>query len=81
MLAEQLGMPECKRRWLQRHILPTPMTQRLGIVRADTLQGAERLPVPPKHGKSAWLIRRDLLEQHHDELLAFLFPPDERSVG
>ena len=81
MLADELDMPRYKRRWLQRRILGTSMHADLGIVRAETLQGGERLPIPPKSAKSAWLIRRDLFERRRAEVLAFLFPPDEGALG
>ena len=80
-LAHELDLPPFKRRWLQRRILHTHMHERLGIQPADTLQSAKPMPVPPKSGRPAWLLRRDLLIARRDELLSFLFPPDIGMLG
>ncbi len=80
-LALELDLPVYKRRWLQRQIIGTDLHEQLGIQRADTLQTGKPMPVPPKSGKAAWLIRRDLFVARRDDVINFLFPADQSRLG
>lgn len=80
-MASELDLPPHKRRWLQRKILGTDLQDRLGIRRADTLETDKPMPIPPKSGEAAWLIRRDLFNARRAEVINFLFPADPGALG